>query len=256
MPKSVCRKSSERRNPGLVPPIIRPLDNIHASYNIPTGWYVILWEGSLWMVRGAKQRRGCATRADIVDVARRLFSEFGYHNTGIADIQSATGLTKGAFYHHFRGKEELALAVLETAREDYAAQLFEKSMSQTTAGGRIAALLDEVAALNARPEWRNCRMVVTFCAEMTAADGRLLDAVQSMQGKMMDTLAALIDEAQQAGEASVELPPMAWAQWVMNTLNGAILARKLGTTRVNPEDIIAQLKRVLLPVRSDLPMKS
>ncbi|MBN1509021.1 MAG: helix-turn-helix transcriptional regulator, partial [Sedimentisphaerales bacterium] len=47
------------------------------------------------------QSRGQTTKADILQVARQLFSEHGYHKTGIADIQEATGLTKGAFYHHF-----------------------------------------------------------------------------------------------------------------------------------------------------------
>ena len=51
------------------------------------------------MATGSGQQRGRATRADIVNVARRLFSEHGYHQTGISDIQAATGLTKGCLLY-------------------------------------------------------------------------------------------------------------------------------------------------------------
>lgn len=37
----------------------------------------------------------------------------GYAGTTLDDVLSATGLTKGAFFHHFRGKADLARAVVE-----------------------------------------------------------------------------------------------------------------------------------------------
>src|SRR5438045_891072 len=86
---------------------------------------------------GATSPRGRDTRHEILSVAKQLFSEFGYHHTGLSDIQAATGLTKGAFYHHFRSKEELALAVLESARSDYAARLFTDPAETQSPGARI-----------------------------------------------------------------------------------------------------------------------
>src|SRR5215469_14412274 len=52
-------------------------------------------------------------RAELVDVAQRLFLEKGYERTTINDVIAATQLSKGAFYHHFRAKEELLEAIAE-----------------------------------------------------------------------------------------------------------------------------------------------
>ena len=50
-------------------------------------------------------------RAELVDVAQGLFLTRGYERTTINDVISATGLSKGAFYHHFRAKEDLLEAI-------------------------------------------------------------------------------------------------------------------------------------------------
>jgi AcrR family transcriptional regulator len=50
-------------------------------------------------------------RAELIDCAQALFLSKGYERTTIADVIDATGLSKGAFYHHFRAKEDLLEAI-------------------------------------------------------------------------------------------------------------------------------------------------
>ena len=60
-------------------------------------------------------------RAELVDCAQGLFLTRGYERTTINDVISATGLSKGAFYHHFRSKEDLLEAIAARfARESLA----------------------------------------------------------------------------------------------------------------------------------------
>lgn len=47
----------------------------------------------------------------ILDAAALLFIQKGYQNTTLQDIIDATKLSKGAVYHHFRSKEEIAQRV-------------------------------------------------------------------------------------------------------------------------------------------------
>lgn len=47
-------------------------------------------------------------RRAILDTAARLFRERGVADVGVAEIMQASGLTHGAFYGHFRSKDELA----------------------------------------------------------------------------------------------------------------------------------------------------
>jgi len=53
-----------------------------------------------------------------VRAARELFTERGYQNVGTEEIVRRAGLTRGAMYHHFRGKADLFLAVMEEVDRD------------------------------------------------------------------------------------------------------------------------------------------
>jgi AcrR family transcriptional regulator len=64
-------------------------------------------------------------RAEFVDCAFRLFLEKGYEKTTINDVIAAAGLSKGAFYHHFRAKEDLLEAIAARFAEQSLARAAE-----------------------------------------------------------------------------------------------------------------------------------
>lgn len=63
--------------------------------------------------RRSNRLRTAETRAQLLATARALFAEKGFHATGTPELVAATGLTRGALYHHFADKEALLAAVLE-----------------------------------------------------------------------------------------------------------------------------------------------
>jgi AcrR family transcriptional regulator len=73
------------------------------------------------MTRRAAQGR--ATREQLIDVATRLFAERGYEETSIEAVLAAAGVSRGALYHHFAGKDALFEAVLETVENGITARL-------------------------------------------------------------------------------------------------------------------------------------
>ena len=61
---------------------------------------------------GKRAAQGRATRGQLIEVATRLFAEHGYEGTSIEAVLSAAGVSRGALYHHFAGKEALFEAVV------------------------------------------------------------------------------------------------------------------------------------------------
>ena len=54
------------------------------------------------------------TRKQIVEAADRLFYENGFEATSFANIAQSVGLSRGNFYYHFRTKDEILDAVIES----------------------------------------------------------------------------------------------------------------------------------------------
>jgi AcrR family transcriptional regulator len=69
-------------------------------------------------VKGKKAKQGAATRQALLDAARALFGERGYSATSIDDVAHTANVTKGAFYHHYDGKQELFAAVYEQVKRE------------------------------------------------------------------------------------------------------------------------------------------
>jgi len=54
-----------------------------------------------------------ARRHEILNAARNCFARFGYGGATVRRLEEATGMSRGAIFHHFRDKESLFLAVAE-----------------------------------------------------------------------------------------------------------------------------------------------
>ena len=135
-----------------------------------------------------------ATRRHIVDVASAQFRESGIAAVGLAGIMSEAGLTNGAFYTHFKSKEDLVRAVLldalerreqrhkdnlangialETTIRDY---LSPRHRDHAAAGCPTAALASEIAR---HPK-----------ATRAAFTGKMSDIIALMAAQMPDGSAA------------------------------------------------------------------
>ena len=74
-------------------------------------------------VRTSKAEQSEATRAALVAAGRKLFAQRGYAAVATEEIVREAGVTRGALYHHFAGKEELFAAVYEQVEADLVAEV-------------------------------------------------------------------------------------------------------------------------------------
>ena len=79
-------------------------------------------------VKSRRVAQGEATRHALLGGARALFGSQGYAETSLDEIVLAAGVTKGALYHHFSGKEELFRAVFQSVKEELSRVVVEAQM--------------------------------------------------------------------------------------------------------------------------------
>ena len=53
------------------------------------------------------------TKEHIIEIARKLFSEYSYLGVSMSDIAKKLNITKAALYYHFTGKKEIYKKVLD-----------------------------------------------------------------------------------------------------------------------------------------------
>ena len=72
-------------------------------------------------MRRTQRERSEATTTELVAAAREMFAADGYAGTLLDDVVRRAGVTKGALYHHFKGKKDLFEAVFELEQQKIAA---------------------------------------------------------------------------------------------------------------------------------------
>jgi AcrR family transcriptional regulator len=99
-----------------------------------------------------KPEHGDQTKAKLLALARELFGRQGHGGVALQELCDRAGVTRGALYHHFAGKDELFRAVCEQVAQEVSQRLIEEAVREPTAWSRLqagcAAFLDECA----RPE--------------------------------------------------------------------------------------------------------
>ena len=73
-------------------------------------------------VKDKRVVQGEATRAALIRSARELFGQQGYADTSTDEVVVRAGVTKGALYHHFQGKDDLFRAVFEQVQREVSDQ--------------------------------------------------------------------------------------------------------------------------------------
>lgn len=123
-----------------------------------------------------------ARREQILDGARACFSRFGYEGATVRRLEQATGLSRGAIFHHFRDKDSL---FLELARQDAA------RMAQVVAEQGLVQVMRDVLADAATGgngiSWLGTRLEVSrrmrtdplFRADWEQQSQELTEAIQS-----------------------------------------------------------------------------
>src|ERR1700684_1431383 len=90
--------------------------------------------------RATQAERSARSRAALLESAARGLSRHGYGNLVLEEVAGEAGYTRGALYHQFKDKEDLALAVIEWVNESWMREVGEPAARQTDPVDELLAL--------------------------------------------------------------------------------------------------------------------
>ncbi|WP_288457668.1 TetR/AcrR family transcriptional regulator [uncultured Sphingomonas sp.] len=142
--------------------------------------------------RGGKAN---ARREKVVQAARILFAEQGFHATGMAAISQASGVLVGQIYRDFANKEAIVAAIVERDLDEY---LREGELHETCACDDPAQLRGWIARFVACEDIPDRRLIAEIMAE-AARNIRVADIFRELEtrlyGRLIDALRILAPHA-------------------------------------------------------------
>lgn len=81
------------------------------------------------MPKNKKELASIKTTQNLIAAARKHFSQYGYAKTSLEAIVEELAITRGALYHHFKGKKALFLAVLNQVQSEVGANVEKEAMT-------------------------------------------------------------------------------------------------------------------------------
>src|SRR3712207_4436494 len=141
--------------------------------------------------RVSQADRRARTRSALLEAAARGLSRHGYGNLVLEQVAAEAGYTRGALYHLFANKEELALAVVDWVEETWWTEM-ARAIGDTDDPVEALVAVSRAHAVYCRRDI--ARVVMTLRVEFSDRDhpvGRAVDeAVDRVLETTMERIAA------------------------------------------------------------------
>jgi len=211
-----------------------------------TNWSVHMTTKTTESGSSGRIRDGRSTREAIIEAASRLIHVHGYNHTSLDDVLRESGVGKGNFYYHFKSKEELGYAILDQIIASFLERTLEPCFADPDRGAlaQIRCFLDRVL------EAQRARNCVGGCPLGNLA-AELSDVHEGFRARLASVFAAwrerltLALRAEQGRGVGDACRPEAVADFLVASLEGAILLTKLTKDITVMEQCVAEMKRYL-----------
>jgi TetR/AcrR family transcriptional repressor of nem operon len=193
-----------------------------------------------------KETTPSPTKTKILDAALSVIRSKGYSATTVDDLCAEAGVTKGAFFHHFKSKEDLGVSAAEHW-SSVTNELFEKASFHRHADplDRVYGYIDLRKALleGDVPEF-TC-LVGTMVQEAYDSSPAIREACRKSIFGHAETVAKDIAEAKRKYAPNADWSAESLALHTQAVIQGAfILAKSEGRSKL-AADSIAHLRRYL-----------
>jgi len=171
--------------------------------------------------------KGEATKQHLITVGATLFHQQGYKNTGLTQILTESGVTKGSFYFHFKDKQAFGLAIIDT----YIALFKESSTkhlnnSALSPSEKIQAFHTHYLNLFENSDYKGGCLIGNFSQEMSTLNTLYAEKIAHAFDGMTKVVAKVISEGILLGEFQANDDIESLANFFVNSWEGALVRMK------------------------------
>ena len=169
-----------------------------------------------------------SSRDSLLKTTKELLWDRGYDALSPRTIQAESGTGQGSFYHHFRGKEDLACHAVNEMSKEMREALQSLFATDKKPMDRIRDYL-----LNSRAGLRGCRLG-KLAQEEAVVGNSLIHPIAEYFSYLEEILVRTLEQAKQEGELEQDIALEALAAMIASVVQGGYV---LSRARQNPQQM-------------------
>ena len=171
--------------------------------------------------RLTQAQRSARSRSALLESAARGLSRSGYGNLVLDEVARDAGYTRGALYHQFRDKEDLALAVLRWADDTWQREVGEAANRESDPVAALVAMARGHAVL-CRGDI--ARVAMALRVEFSGQDHPIAHELERVHEGLIRRVTRLINAGRRLGSIPPGPPARVVALGFTGALEGAVIA--------------------------------
>jgi TetR/AcrR family transcriptional repressor of nem operon len=191
-------------------------------------------------------KKADATRLNILQKAFELIYRKGYQTTSIDDILSTTQVTKGAFYYHFKNKDEMGHAIINELLKPTLTDSFTEPLRNTK--DPLTAIYNLMRHLLIEDKFLKAEYgcpASNFTQEMTPLNADFTRQLNELTQQWIDIMVSAIQKGKRLGHVRKEVNAKQVTLFVMSGYWGVRNFGKLGNSKKAYLTYLRELKSYL-----------
>lgn len=186
------------------------------------------------------------TRLTILQKAFELIYVKGYQTTSIDDIIATTKVTKGAFYYHFKNKDEMGVAIInEILKPTLSSNFIEPLQKEENPLDAIYNLMYHLLMKNEFLKVEYGCPASNFTQEMTPWNADFSKVLDELTKQWMKTMTGIIEKGKQSGFIRKDVNAKQVTLFVMSGYWGIRNFGKLENSKSIYQPYLKELKHYL-----------
>ena len=171
--------------------------------------------------RPTQAERSARSRGALLEAAARGLSRYGYGHLRLEEVAREAGYTRGALYHQFKDKSDLALAVIDWVNENWMREVGEPARQEPDPVSELIALARGHAVFCRRDI---ARVVMALRVEFSGQEHPVGREIERITDGAVKRVARLIAAGRRDGSIPPGPPARTTALAFFGALEGAVIA--------------------------------
>jgi AcrR family transcriptional regulator len=180
------------------------------------------------------------TKKQVIDIARRLFSEYSYLGVSMSDIAKKLSFTKAALYYHFTGKAEIYKKVLDEVFNALSSSITE-AFNEKTNSKKLHKLIKNYLDFG----FTEKNLIKALMFKISPADSQIKNHVIRLRKEVIGIIQPLIEEVLKRKKLTQKVDSKLATSLLTGMMDALLLEYSFLDKKIDSEKVSEQIIAVL-----------